>query len=155
MNVSDLHSIFLQDVQALLPEWRFIASVRHFKHACGSTNWLFHIGFVNHSGDFDALGNVAVEFLAGRKRIATIGAQLGNIAGVGQTRHSVVSPAMATQAARSLVTEFQRVGVPFLQHYSNPRTVVSALESDGQEALLISPIRELHAGQIAALGRLA
>src|SRR4249919_134416 len=151
MKVSDLHSIFLQDLQALLPEWQFVNSKRHFKRSSGSTNWLLHIGFVNHPEDFDAIGNAAVEFLAGRNRIAIVGAQLGNIAGIGQKRHSVSSPTAAAQAARSLHAEFERVGVPFLLRYSNPEAVLSALQSGGEEASLISPIRQLHGGQIAAL----
>jgi hypothetical protein len=151
MKVSELQTVFLQDLQALLPEWRFVSSFRHFKRSFGQVNWLFHIACVNHPEDFDAIGNVAVEFLMARKRVAIVGTQLGNISGVGQTRHTVSSPESRVQAARSLVTEFQRVGLPFLERYSSVTTVLSALQSGGTEASLISPLRELHGGQIAAL----
>jgi len=151
MKVSDLHTVLLQDLQALLPEWLFVSSLRHFKRSIGPVNWLFHIAFVNHLEDFDAIGNVAVEFLCAGKRVAIVGAQLGNIAGVGQTRHPVISPGSCAQAARSLVAEFQRVGLPFLERYSSAATVLSVLRSGDTEASLISPLRELHESQIAAL----
>ncbi|WP_166213108.1 hypothetical protein [Cognatiluteimonas telluris] len=151
MNVSELQTVFLQDLQTFLPEWRFVSSFRHFKRSVGTVNWLFHIACVNHPEDFDAIGDVAVEFLLARKRVVIVGAQLGNISGVGQTRHPVSSPEDCAQAARSLVTEFQRVGLPFLERYSSAATVLSVLQSGGTEASLISPLRELHGGQIAAL----
>ena len=151
MKVSELHTLLLQDMQALLPQWRFVARSRHFKRSIGTVNWMLHIAFVNHAGDFDAIGNVAVEFLATRKPVVVIGAQLGNIEGVGQTRHPVTSPESASQAAQSLVAEFHRVGLPFLERYSSSAAVLSALQSGGPEASLISPVHEMHRGQIAAL----
>src|SRR5690606_29810368 len=100
--------------------------------------------------DFDAIGDVAVEFLAGRRRVAIVGAQLGNIAGVGQTRHAVSSVVAAAEAARSLVSEFQQVGLPFLQRLSVPATTAAVLQAGGPESRLISPLQQNHAGQIAA-----
>ena len=154
MKVSELHAAFLSELAPLLPGWKFVASQRHFKRTEGAVNWLLHLGFVNHEADFDAIGNVAVEFLAGRKRVAIVGAQLGNIAGLGQTRHSVSSEATAAAAARSLVSEFQLVGLPFLERYSVPSTVAAVLEAGGPEAQLISPYQDNHAAQIAALQQL-
>ena len=118
MKVSKLHTAFLQELGALLPDWKFIASQRHFKHSEGPINWLFHVAFVNHERDFDVVGDVGVEFLAARKRVAIVGAQLGNIAGLGQTRHPVCSLATAKASAQSLFSEFSQVGLPFLHRYS-------------------------------------
>jgi hypothetical protein len=154
MKVSELHAALLRELTPLLPGWKFIASQRHFQHNEGAVNWLLHLAFVNHEADFDAIGDVAVEFLAGRKRVAIVGAQLGNIAGVGQTRHAVSSAAAAAEAARSLVLEFQQVGLPFLQRYSDPATTAAVLQTDGPESRLISPLQENHATQIAALQQL-
>jgi hypothetical protein len=151
MKVSELQTVLIRDMQALLSEWRFVSGTRHFKRQVGSVNWLFHIACVNHFGDFDAIGDVAVEFLSARKPVAIIGAQLGNIAGVGQTRHAVTSPENAGQAAQTLVAEFQRIGLPFLERYSNPANVLSVLQSGGTQASLISPLQEIRSGQIAAL----
>jgi hypothetical protein len=151
MKPSELHPVFLDELRLLLPEWQFVSSARHFKRVVGSVNWLFHIAWVNHSEDFDAIGDVAIEFLAARKRVAIFGAQLGNIAGVGQTRHAVSSFASAKASARALFQEFEQVGLPFLEQYSSPETVLSVLESGGQTARLISPIQDLHVGQIQTL----
>ena len=151
MKISELQTVLLQDLQALLLEWRFVSSLRHFKRSVGSVNWLFHIACVNHRESFDAIGDVAVEFLGARKRVAIVGAQLGNISGACQTRHPVSSPESCVQAARSLVTEFQHVGLPFLERYSSATAVLSVLQAGGTEASLVSPLRELHGGQIAAL----
>lgn len=154
MKVSELHAAFLQELGALLPGWKFVASQRHFKRDVGAANWLLHLAFVNHEHDFDAVGNVAVEFLAGRKQVVIIGAQLGNIAGVGQTRHSVSSPAEAADAARSLLAEFNHVGLPFLERYSVPSVTAAVLQAGGPEARLISPFEQNHAGQVSALQKL-
>ena len=154
MKVSELQIVLIRDMQALLPEWRFVSSSRHFKRQVGSVNWLFHIACINHHTDFDAIGDVAAEFLAARKPVAIIGAQLGNIAGVGQTRHVVTSPESASQAAQTLVAEFQRVGLPFMERYSSPASVLSVLQSGGAEASLISPLQEIRSRQIVALQEL-
>jgi hypothetical protein len=151
MKLSELHTIFLAELRKLLPDWRFISTQRSFKRSVGSVNWLFHIGWVNHIEDFDAIGNVAVEFVAAKQRVAIFGAQLGNIAGIGQTRHSVRSVPTAKSSARTLVDEFHTIGVPFLERYSCPKTVQSVLLADGPEALLISPLREQHEREVLAL----
>ena len=110
---------------------------------------------MNHEYDFDVIGDVGVEYLAGRKPIAIIGAQLGNIADVGQTRHPVNSTATAAEAALSLITEFRNVGLPFLERYSVPALALAVLQAGGPEARLISPFTQNHAGQMLALQALA
>ncbi|MEQ6289220.1 hypothetical protein ACFPAG_01135 [Vogesella sp. GCM10023246] len=154
MKVSELHAAFLKELAPLLPGWTFVASQRGFKRVDGQANWLFHLAFVNHECDFDVVGNVAVEFIVAKKRVAIVGAQLGNIVGVGQTRHSVRSLATAAESAKSLVAEFNGVGIPFLQRYSNPSITVTALQRGGSEALLISPFEQNHTQQIMALKKL-
>jgi len=151
MRVSELHAIFLTELGALLPDWRFNSTYRDFKKTHGSVNWLLHVSCINHSEDFDAVVDIAVEFLDGRRRVAIFGAQLGNIAGLGQTRHPVSSAATARTAARAAFDEFERVGLPFLRHHSSRKTVVSTLEAGGQLARAISPLTALHSGQIQAL----
>lgn len=139
----------------MLPGWKFISGQRHFKKTVDGANWYFHIVFVNHAENFDAVGDVAVEFVENRERCAIVGAQLGNISGAGQTRHSVNSPTSATRSAGSLVSEFREVGLPFLERYTEVSTTLAALEKGGREALLISPFQQFHAEQVSALRRLA
>ncbi|MCX6378363.1 MAG: hypothetical protein NT023_02645, partial [Armatimonadetes bacterium] len=153
--VSNLQKIFLDELRPMLPDWKFVAGQRHFKKAVGPLNWYFHISFVNHTDDFDAVGDVAVEFVENRQRSAIVGAQLGNISGVGQTRHGVNSPTSAVNSACSLLSEFREVGLPFLERYSELSTTLETLESGGREALLISPIQQFHAEQVSALRKIA
>ncbi|MGY3265585.1 hypothetical protein [Lysobacter sp. HA35] len=154
MKLSELHAAFLSELAGQLPGWKFVSSQRHFKRVEGSANWLFHITFANHYNAFDALGDVAVEYVAARKRVAIIGAQLGNISRTGYSPHAVSSPASAVESARNLATEFKTVGVPFLQRYSSPAVTLATLERGNGEASLISPVSEWHAEQIAALRQL-
>jgi hypothetical protein len=151
MKVSELQSAFLNNVKLLLPDWRFVASSRHFTRSEGTAILFFHISCINHPSDFDAVGNVAVEFVSQKKRVAIVGASLGNISGTGQSRHSVASLRDSVQSAASLVEEFNRIGIPFLERYSNPANVLTTMQSGGSEALLISPIASTHASQIDAL----
>ena len=151
MKVSELQSAFLQNLQVLLPDWRFISSARHFRKARGPHTWLFHVSCINHANDFHAVGNVAVEYMSGRKRIAVVGASLGNIEGLGQVRHLVSTLKGGIQSAQNLHAQFERVGIPFLERYSSPAAALGALQGGGSEALLVSPLQNLHQEQIQAL----
>ncbi|WP_133500788.1 hypothetical protein [Cognatilysobacter terrigena] len=154
MKVSELHAAFISELVELMPGWTFVKSSRHFKRTDGHVRWLFHVSFANYSDAFDALGDVAVEYVAMKKRVAIIGAQLANIAGTGYSPHPVSSRASAIDSARALAAEFQAVGLPVLQRYSDPAVALAALEAGGREALLISPLSNLHAQQLEALQKL-
>jgi hypothetical protein len=154
MKVSELHAAFLSELSELLPGWRFVKGQRTFKRAEVSVTWLFHVTLANHAECFDALGDVAVEYFVARKRVAIIGAQLGNIAGTGYSPHFVESPRTAVESARSLAEELQKVGLPFLRKYSDPATTLATLEAGGREASLISPLAWLHTEQVEALRNL-
>lgn len=151
MKLAPLHDAFIAALQRRLPDWRFVAKHRHFQKAHGNVTWLFHIAFINHETDFDAVADVAVEFLEGKKRACIFGAELGNIHGPGQRRYSVASAAQAALEAERAVKDLQDIGLPFLEAYSNPSQVIQTLEAGGTKASLISPIAEKHPGQIAAL----
>jgi len=151
MKIFALQAIFLAELSALLPAWKFANGKRQFKRVEGSANWFFHITFVKRANGFDALGDVAVEFVAKGKRVAILGAQLANIARIGYSPHSVESPASAIESAKSLAAEFQTVGMPFLQRYSDPVIALATLQAGGREASLISPLQHLQAEQALAL----
>jgi hypothetical protein len=155
MKVAELHSALIDALKPRLDGWRFIGSQRHFKKQIGDRRWFLHLAFVNHQADFDAVADVAVEYVHNRERVCIVGASLGNIEGVGQRRFRVSSPADVPQAVDGIVEQFRRVGIPFLERYSRPQEVLSALKAGGKEALLISPIREKHDAQIQSLERYA
>ncbi len=151
MKVSELQNNFLEQLQHHLDGWRFIKSDRHFKKVDGNVVWLFHISCINHTNDFDGVGNVAVEYKNGKERLCIIGAELGNIEGVGQKRFSVTNEHQAISSAKALSEYFKSIGLPFLQKYSNPNEVVSTLMNGGKEAMMISPFINQHQEQIDAL----
>jgi len=151
MKVSELQDIFLEQLQHLMDDWKFIKSERQFKKASGNVIWFFHISCINHESDFDGVGDVALEYKNGKERLCIIGAELGNIEGIGQKRFSVSNEQQAIVSAKALHSYFQAVGLPFLQKYSNPAEAVSTLKGGGKEAMLISPLINQHQKQIDML----
>ncbi|EHK9083450.1 hypothetical protein KCU26_000001 [Vibrio parahaemolyticus] len=153
MKVSELQEVFLIELGSLLSEWKYVKSQRTFKLKFGNCNWYLHISCINHVSDFDATADVAVEFLDKRKKLIIVGAELGNIEGVGQRRFPVASYDDAVGSARRLKLYFEAVGLPFLNLYSDPKVVLLSLKKGGKEAMLISPLLTLHDQQIEILSQ--
>ncbi len=65
MKVSELQELLIAELKSFLPEWKFVKSRRHFKLKRDEIMWFLHISCINHDSDFDAAGNVAVEYLSG------------------------------------------------------------------------------------------
>ncbi|ESE40221.1 hypothetical protein SHD_3350 [Shewanella decolorationis S12] len=151
MKVSELQEHFITELMTILPEWKFVKSQRLFKKKHGDLIWYLYISCINHDSDFDAVGNVAVEYLSGKERICIVGAELGNIEGCGQTRFPVSSLNEAIDSAHALFKFFEEIGLPFLTKYSQPKEVVSVLRSGGKSAMLISPLINQHETQIKNL----
>lgn len=150
-----MHERFLAVLHGILPDWRFIASKRHFRKSLPGRNLFVHVGFINHDRDFDATLDVSVEFLVAKQRLCIIGASLGNIEGTGQVRYSVASEQSAVSAAHQAAAHLQRVGFPFLKRFCSAEATLAVLKAGGPEAQLISPLLQLHAQQIAALEGIA
>ncbi|QSX33840.1 hypothetical protein JYB87_00875 [Shewanella avicenniae] len=148
MKVSELQNLFIEELKTLLPSWKFVKSYREFRKSENGVIWLFHISCVNHTSDFDAVGDVAVEFKSGKERICIVGAELGNIVGSGQHRFPVSNASEAKSSARELFEYFNQKGLPFLERFSNPEAVVDTLKRGGKEALLIIPLLDQHKEQI-------
>jgi hypothetical protein len=155
MKLKPLHDRFIQEMKSELPDWRFVASNRHFRKTLPGKNLFVHIAFINHDNDFDATVNVAVEFVSGKARVCIVGASLGNIEGIGQFRYSVSSEQSAEVSALQAVAHLKRVGLPFLERYTSVSNTLTTLKAGGSEARLISPLQYLHANQIAALESIA
>jgi hypothetical protein len=151
MSVIPLHQAFLSALNGLLTDWTFVDRHRHFKLRHGRVNWIAHVACVDHESDFDAVIDVAVEFLSGRARACIVGAELGNIAGSGQRRYGVASIAEAGVAAARAGRDIAEIGIPFLQTHSSPAHVIRVLEGGGAPARLISAFAGRHAEQVTAL----
>ena len=153
MKLAPLHSRFIEELSKDLNDWKFIAGNRQFRKKRPDQNFFVHVAFINHLNDFDATIDVAVEFVAGKERVCIVGAELGNIEGVGQVRHTVSSEQSAVSAAREAIAHLKKVGFPFFERYGNPHNVTAALKAGGEVARLISPLTQSHSQQITALER--
>jgi len=151
MKVSELQNILLEELQSLLPDWKFIKGKREFQRAEEGFIWFLHISCINHLEDFDAVADVAVEFKAGKERLCIVGAELGNIEGTGRLRFPVSNREAAKSSALELYEHFNEHGLRFLRKYSDPAEVVGTLRSGGKEAMLISPLLNQHQDQINRL----
>lgn len=133
-----------------------------------------HVAFIEHSGDFDVVADVAVRFdrveeavnagnalLSKRDKESTytLGAELGNIAGEGQKRWTVASLADVEPVAEQVVSTFAAVGLPYIQNASSLEGALQLLSSPGREGWLHSPIHASRAKRVVAiameLGRLS
>jgi len=153
MKVSDLQSIFIRELQTLLPEWKFVKSQRHFKKLDNDKHYYFQISCINHVDDFDAVGDISIEFKDGKNRICIIGAELGNIEGIGQNRFPVSNNVEARTSAINLHQYFEKCGLEFIRKFSDPVLVVDTLKRGGIEAQLISPFLEQHEEQITQMSK--
>lgn len=151
MKLKPLHDHLIEKLKLELPEWRFSSKDRHFRRSEDGKDFYIHLSFINHVDEFDLVINVGVAFFLNKMRACVIGAELGSIEGVGQCRHRITSKESAARAALSTKEHLLRVGVPFLQEYSNAATVLSTLKAGGAKARLISPFTNLHSEQVLAL----
>jgi len=154
MNVRALQDAFVVRIEREFADWQYVALRRHLRKRFPGGDWLIHFAFVNHPADFDVVVDVAVQFAA-RGNLCIIGASLGNIEGSGQARYNVSTEAEANASAARAAAHFQRVGLPFLEHYSEVANVLACLKQGGPGARLISPLEHLHIQQIAVLESLS
>lgn len=152
MAIAHLHRPLLDALIPRMSGWKFVARERHFvKRPTEGIVWIMHLTFINHVEDFDAVVDVAIDFVQGKKIVAVIGAPLGNIAGVGQTRFRTTGLQDIPKVVEGILEEFQRVGIPFLEKYSDAAKVLAIVKEGGREAGLISPYESLRPQKIAAL----
>src|SRR5689334_2333346 len=119
MKLKPLHDRFIENLKSNLPGWKFVARNRHFRKSLPGKNFFVHVAFVDHESDFDAVLDVAVEFVSGEERICIVGASLGNIEGVGQVRYNVMSEQSADVSALQAFAHVERVGLPFFERHGS------------------------------------
>ncbi|MCF9448046.1 hypothetical protein J8A97_24830, partial [Vibrio parahaemolyticus] len=76
MKVSELQNVFLNELSYLLPSWKYVKSQRTFKLKVDDSLWHLHVSCINHISDFDAVCDVAVEFLKIKNMRLIVGAEL-------------------------------------------------------------------------------
>jgi hypothetical protein len=139
--------------------------VRRFKGGRAA----FHLAFIKHPADFDVVADVASRFDAledlvddgamlqtmknGRKTYS-LGAELGNISGVGQMRWRVARQEDVSQVAEQLVGALKSIGIPYLARASTYDGAYQMLTAPGRGAWLHKPIHAARAKRIIGLVKL-
>ncbi|HEY4093794.1 MAG TPA: hypothetical protein VGN46_19995 [Luteibacter sp.] len=139
--------------------FKVVASQQSFRRATPD-GWLsLHLAFVDHDMDFDVVLNAAVRFdevqegilpeSAERRHTATIGCEYGNLTGQGQIRWKVADAQDVERVAQAIFEACAATMTPFLEHYSDKRTVLEALRRNDATSILISPIDQRRARIVA------
>ena len=125
-----------------------------FYREAGSVRHVLHVAIIPHTSDFDITADVAVRHHAveellnaqvshlsprEKRQTATVGAELGNLAGVGQHRWTVAHESDVRPAVLGILEWFERLGQPFLERFSSAATILRVLDQGGDEARLICP----------------
>lgn len=149
--------------------FRLRKTLRDFRRDAGQCSQFLHVAFINHSADFDVIADVAVrhhhvENVMNEERIylkesekkltSTVGAELGNILGIGQHRWSVASERDIPLVVDGIVSYFERVGLPFLERFTSLEETFKVLSVNGSEANLICPLPEKRARAREIIGAL-
>jgi hypothetical protein len=155
MLLADLRRTLLTELAVALATRGYRKNGQSFRKDEGPHRLSFHVAFINHSEDFDVTADVAVRHhaveerlngsspllsAAQKKETATVGAELGNLAGVGQHRWTVRERRDIEPVAADMLQWFDRIGVPFLTRFSSLDEVARVLAQDDALARLVCPI---------------
>ena len=94
---------------------------------------------------FDELEDLLNEYKghlseAEKKNTFSLGAELGNMSEGKQRRWTVAGLADVEPVSRSIMDAFSKIGIPYLEKYSNVETALEALSGDDRAAWLHAPI---------------
>jgi hypothetical protein len=173
MSIAILQKKLLAEVGALLrplgfaskPVGQSFRMPKSFGWAC------IQLGFVKHPPtDFDVVVYAAIRIDriqdvviprddplitdADRRNSATVGCELGNLRGTGQHRWTIAREEQVRPVAIEIVSACNETLVPFIEKYSDLRTLHEALAADSEEARLISPIDHARKQTVVALANL-
>lgn len=116
-----------------------------------------HLSFIRHENDFDVTADVAIRIdaiedlvnaeskllsKAEKRHTFTLGVELGNWAEGAQHRWTVAGPEDVPVVAGSVLSMFERVGIPYLERYSSLDGAYDALarNDNDQGSWLHSPV---------------
>lgn len=155
-----LRAELLDRLAELLKPQGYRKREQSFHKESGPVRLSFHVAFINHAHDFDVTADVAIrhhaveELLGSGKDVATIGAELGNIAGVGQHRWRVAAERDVEPVALSILEYFEQHGKSFLTRFADPAESLRVLEVNGAQARLICPIPDRRKRVVESLRKL-
>ena len=132
-----------------------------FERTMAEVRWLFRLGFVKHTSDFDVIASIAVGLDELEKlmhedepRILprySLGAELGNIGEGKQKRWNVRTEEDIEAVSKSILKTFLEVALPYLERYSVMENALEAFSGDDRSAWLHSPIHDVRAKRAIAL----
>ena len=131
----------------------------------------FHVSFIPHKDDFDVTADVAMRVdavedllnqvrkdLSGlpqpkreQKETATIGAELGNIAGTGQRRWTVNSSRDVVPVASDIVEALKEIGLPYLEKYSDLDRLLGSLSRHDRNSWHLVPFDDVRRMVVVAV----
>jgi hypothetical protein len=126
----------------------------------------FHLSFIEHSADVDVTADVAIRFDrleelinehngfltdTQKRKTFSLGAELGNISGIGQRRWTLASLDDVESVANSIMDAFTNIGVPYLEKYSDMETAFKVLSGDDKAAWLHVPFHDARATRAIGL----
>jgi hypothetical protein len=151
-----LREAFLSEMSRLVVKHQFDGKIREqsFLRKMPFGRWAFHIAFIPHTDDVDLTADVALRFDAvedlvnaddpalskrARRETFTMGAELGNLAGTGQMRWTLLDQETVPAVAQSTFGSFEAIGVPYLNRYSDLYAALEALSHNDATGRLHQP----------------
>ncbi len=130
-----------------------------------------HLSFIPHKEDLDITADVAIrfdlleEFLFGfldtrflserdKQNTFSFGSELGRINAEGQMRWTVVADSDADTESEKIVSCFKRIGLPYLEKYSDMCRVFDVIAVLSRESELLNSVPEKQARNAVALAYL-
>ena len=169
--IKDLQDQLLAVMDAKVKEYGFVSRPRDqaFIKKTYFGRLALHIMFAKFGDVVDASADVAIRFDAledlvneglsylsakEKKQTYSLGAELGHLEGINLRSWRIASSANIESVAESITQTFLKVGIPYLERYSNMEFALQALSGDDREAWLHSPFHDARAKRALGLAYL-
>lgn len=128
-----------------------------------------HLAFIRHPSDFHVVADVGIRFDAleelcfvphpllsqkDKAKTYSFGAELGNIAGVGQKRWELATIDDIEPLAEGIYADFMSIGVPFLERLSTLEKAFDLVNRPWREASLYKAFHTARAIRVVGLAKL-
>jgi hypothetical protein len=166
VKISDLQKALAIAVEKRIARFGFSRSGYGFYKKFCEGKLLVNLGFIPHPADLDVVLHVDVRFdklhrllyaddptlsPAMKRKMATLGAELGNIIEWVPHRWTVVELADIEYVADSIIKLFEAIGLPYLTTYSEMENALAGLSQDNKEADLLMAFDNVRAERALGL----
>jgi hypothetical protein len=117
----------------------------------------FHLAFIKDDDDFDVTTDVAIRFEQVEESLSryrddplltksekantyTLGCELGNLSEGRQKRWTIAGAKDIPVVAGSVLDTFAKIGLPYIEEFSDPQRALEVLSGDGPDSWLHSPL---------------